>query len=215
VDDLRLRLLGPMEIVAGGRALPLPGSAERALLAQLLLSPGRTIPASMLIDRLWAESAVPVDPTNALQVRVSKLRRSLKANRTPDLVTREGVGYRANVDPEAVDAIDFANRIRLARAATAAASGQDVSPEDLEPCDVRACAARGSTSSFVTAKSPSRRSSTSTFTSSRATQETVGRSFPIRRNARGRSLTARVLGRQLLGSKDSRAGLPSLPCGIG
>jgi predicted ATPase/DNA-binding SARP family transcriptional activator len=132
VDDLCFRLLGPMEIVSEGSPLPLPGSAERALLAQLLLSPGRTVPASMLIDRLWAESTLPVDPTNALQIRVSKLRRSLNANHTPDLVTREGVGYRANVDPEAVDALDFANRIRLARAATAAASGQDVGPEVLE-----------------------------------------------------------------------------------
>ena len=84
MDDLRFRLLGPMEIVVEGSALPLPGSAERALLAQLLLSPGRTIPASMLIDRLWAESSLPVDPTNALQIRVSKLRRSLKANHTPE-----------------------------------------------------------------------------------------------------------------------------------
>ena len=42
------------------------------------------------------------------------------------------MGYRANVDPEAVDAIDFADRIRLARAATAAASGQEVGPEALE-----------------------------------------------------------------------------------
>src|SRR5262245_18556382 len=82
MDDLRFRLLGPMEILVEGRALALPGSAERALLAQLLLSPGRTIPVSMLIDRLWAESTLPVDPTNALQVRVSKLRRSLKANHT-------------------------------------------------------------------------------------------------------------------------------------
>ena len=112
--------------------MPLPGTAERALLAQLLLSAGRTIPASMLIDRLWAESSLPVDPTNALQIRVSKLRRSLKANHTPDLVTREGVGYRANVDPEAVDAIDFANRVRVARAATAAASAHDAGVDVLE-----------------------------------------------------------------------------------
>ena len=132
MDDLRFRLLGPMEIDFDGKALPLPGSAERALLAQLLLSPGRTIPASMLIDRLWAESTLPVDPTNALQIRVSKLRRSLRANQTPDLVIREGVGYRANVVPEAVDAIDFATRIRLARAASATASGQDVGPDVLE-----------------------------------------------------------------------------------
>jgi predicted ATPase/DNA-binding SARP family transcriptional activator len=132
VGDLRFRLLGPMEIVVDGRALPLPGSAERALLAQLLLSPGRTIPASLLIDRLWAESALPVDPTNALQIRVSKLRRNLKANQAPDLVTREGVGYRANVEPEAVDAIDFATRVRLARAGTAAASGHEVGRDVLE-----------------------------------------------------------------------------------
>ena len=132
MNELRFRLLGPMEIVLEGRAVALPGIAERALLAQLLLSPGRTIAASMLIDRLWTESSLPVDPTNALQIRVSKLRRSLKANHSPDLVTREGVGYRANVDPETVDAIDFANRIRLARAATAAASGHEVGLEALE-----------------------------------------------------------------------------------
>ena len=111
MNDLRFRLLGPMEIVLEGRAVALPGIAERALLAQLLLSPGRTIAASMLIDRLWTDSSLPVDPTNALQIRVSKLRRSLKANHSPDLVTREGVGYRASVDPEAVDAIDFANLV--------------------------------------------------------------------------------------------------------
>ena len=132
MNDLRFRLLGPMEIVLEGRAVALPGIAERALLAQLLLSPGRTIAASMLIDRLWTDSSLPVDPTNALQIRVSKLRRSLKANHSPDLVTREGVGYRANVHPEAVDAIDFANRIRLARAATAAASSQEAGLEALE-----------------------------------------------------------------------------------
>ena len=100
-----------------GDALPLPGTAERALLAQLLLTPGRTLPASLLVDRLWGESTLPVDPMNALQIRVSKLRRSLKANGAADFVTREGVGYRANVDPTAVDAVDFAHRISAARAA--------------------------------------------------------------------------------------------------
>jgi predicted ATPase/DNA-binding SARP family transcriptional activator len=54
---------------------------------------------------------------------VSKLRRTLKANGAPDVVTREGVGYRANVEPVDVDAIDFVNRVRAARAATAAAAG--------------------------------------------------------------------------------------------
>ena len=113
VDELGFRLLGPMEITVGGHPVALPGSAERALLVQLLLAPGRTIPASLLVDRLWAESSLPVDPMNALQVRVSKLRRSLAAVGAADLVHREGVGYRASVAPEAVDAVDFEARVRV------------------------------------------------------------------------------------------------------
>jgi hypothetical protein len=38
----------------------LPGTAERALLAQLVLSPGRTIPATMLVDRLWRMTHRPL-----------------------------------------------------------------------------------------------------------------------------------------------------------
>ena len=98
VDDVRYRLLGPMEVCVDGAPVKLPGTAERALLAQLLLSPGRTIPATMLVDRLWSESTLPVDPMNALQIRVSKLRRALKAMGVGDVVTREGVGYRATID---------------------------------------------------------------------------------------------------------------------
>ena len=99
VDDVRYRLLGPMEVSVDGAPVKLPGTAERALLAQLLLSPGRTIPATMLVDRLWSESTLPVDPMNALQIRVSKLRRALKTIGVGDVVTREGVGYRASIDP--------------------------------------------------------------------------------------------------------------------
>jgi predicted ATPase/DNA-binding SARP family transcriptional activator len=121
-EQVRFRLLGPMEVTVGGTPVSVPGAAERALLVQLLLTPGRTIPATMLVDRLWSESALPVDPMNALQIRVSKLRRSLKAHGVEDLVSREGVGYRATVDPSAVDAVDFATRIREARAGAAAAA---------------------------------------------------------------------------------------------
>jgi predicted ATPase/DNA-binding SARP family transcriptional activator len=123
VDDVRYGLLGPMEVWVDGAPVKLPGTAERALLAQLLLSPGRTIPATMLVDRLWSESTLPVDPMNALQIRVSKLRRALKAMGVGDVVTREGVGYRATVDPSTVDVLDFADRIRAARTAAAAGTG--------------------------------------------------------------------------------------------
>jgi len=133
-DQLSFRLLGPMEITVGGEPVAVPGAAERALLVQLLLSPGRTIPATMLVDRLWSESALPVDPMNALQIRVSKLRRSLKAHGVDDVVNRDGVGYRATVDPTSVDAVEFAARIRQARA-TAAGAGEAYGSEHLEAYD--------------------------------------------------------------------------------
>src|SRR6476469_9889116 len=115
VGEVRYRLLGPMEVWVEGAPVKLPGTAERALLAQLLLSPGRTVPATMLVDRLWSEPTLPVDPMNALQIRVSKLRRALTSAGVGEVVSREGVGYRATIEPSSVDAIDFTERVRTAR----------------------------------------------------------------------------------------------------
>src|SRR6478752_4080250 len=136
VNDVRYRLLGPMEVCVDGATVKLPGIAERALLAQLLLSPGRTIPATMLVDRLWSESTLPVDPMNALQIRVSKLRRALKAMGVGDVVTREGVGYRASIDASTVDVLDFADRSRTARTAAAnAADSGGIGPAHVQAYD--------------------------------------------------------------------------------
>ena len=112
-----------MEIRGDSGPVRLPGAAERALLVQLLLAPGRTIPATLLVDRLWSDSSLPVDPMNALQIRVSKLRRSLSASGLGGVVSREGVGYRADVPPETVDAVDFERRVREVRSRTAEADG--------------------------------------------------------------------------------------------
>ena len=110
---VEFRLLGPFAITAGERQLALPGAAERALLALLLLPPGRVVSATALIDRLWGDD-LPADPANALQLRVSKLRRALAG--TDAVIVREGVGYRADVTPLAVDAEAFSSGVRSARA---------------------------------------------------------------------------------------------------
>ena len=111
---VRFQLLGPLRITADGQQLPLPGAAEKALLALLLLSPGRPVTAVALIDRLWGEDEpMPADPMNALQLRVSKLRRALTG--TDATVVRDGVGYRADVSPDSVDAEAFTSGIRAAR----------------------------------------------------------------------------------------------------
>jgi predicted ATPase/DNA-binding SARP family transcriptional activator len=120
------RLLGPMELRVKGQPAKLPGPAERTVLALLLLAPGRTVPASTLIDRLWSEGVLPDNPANALQLRVSKLRRALGALGL-DLVHREASGYRVEVDPNAVDVQVFADQIRRAR--IEAARGGPPSPD--------------------------------------------------------------------------------------
>lgn len=122
MTSLRFRLLGPTEVLVDGRPATLPGGAERALLVLLLLSPGRTVPTTTLIDRLWSESSLPVDPMNALQIRVSKLRRAL-AGLDGELVTRERLGYRINVDPSAIDTEQFVEMVRAARTRATAAAG--------------------------------------------------------------------------------------------
>src|SRR6478609_3000313 len=112
--DARFQLLGPMTVTVDGNPVPVPGAAERALLALLLLAPGRPVAATTLIDRLWAESNLPTDPMNALQLRVSKLRRALGPHGSTLIVRHHG-GYEAAVDRDAVDVDRFAGAVREAR----------------------------------------------------------------------------------------------------
>jgi predicted ATPase/DNA-binding SARP family transcriptional activator len=114
---MQIRVLGPVEMVVDGQVRSLPGGGERELLALLALSAGRVLPTSALVDALWGED-LPANPGNALQVRVSKLRRALKAAGIPGaLVVTRPPGYLLDVEPQAVDALLFAGHVAAARAA--------------------------------------------------------------------------------------------------
>ena len=73
-----------------------------------------------LIEQLWSDGDQPVDPVNALQTRVSKVRRALAAAGSGELLTRQGAGYRLDVDPAGVDVHRFTASIDRARRAGAA-----------------------------------------------------------------------------------------------
>src|SRR3954447_17503211 len=113
-----------MQLRVDGKPVKLPGAGERGLLALLLLAPGRTLAPSSLIDRLWSESALPADPLNALQLRVSKLRRALAAHRV-DVIVREASGYRADVDRDRVDLHRFVSVVQAARTAARGTAAGD------------------------------------------------------------------------------------------
>ncbi|MDA0637365.1 BTAD domain-containing putative transcriptional regulator [Nonomuraea sp. MCN248] len=99
---MRVRVLGPVEVVADGERLPVGGARLRALLARLALDAGRTVTAGALAETLWPDGA-PGDPVNALHSLVSRLRRALPGGW---LVSADG-GYRLDVEPDAVDARRF------------------------------------------------------------------------------------------------------------
>src|SRR3954453_7589473 len=84
---MELRILGPLEARAGGRAPPLRGPRQRALLAALLLRAHETISVDRLIDDLWGESP-PATAEHSIQVLVSRLRRVLGGDGPRLLVTR-------------------------------------------------------------------------------------------------------------------------------
>jgi DNA-binding SARP family transcriptional activator len=99
---MEFRLLGPLEVVDGGRALDLGGPKQRALLALLLLDANRPVSRDRLIDALWEDQPTPT-AAKALQVYVSQLRKTLGRDR---VVTAPG-GYLLRTEPGEVDLARF------------------------------------------------------------------------------------------------------------
>jgi predicted ATPase/DNA-binding SARP family transcriptional activator len=114
---MEIRVLGPVDVVVDGQVRSVSGAGERELLALLALSAGRVVAVPTLVDDLWGE-ALPANPGNALQVRVSKLRRALAAAGAPgDVVVTRAPGYLLDVDRDRVDALRFGAQVAAARAA--------------------------------------------------------------------------------------------------
>jgi DNA-binding SARP family transcriptional activator len=77
-SSLQIRLLGPFEVLVGGRPAEVTGPKRHVLLALLALAGGRMVPIEVLVDALWGEQ-VPVAPRNAVQHHISRLRAALGA----------------------------------------------------------------------------------------------------------------------------------------
>ena len=101
---LDVRLLGPLELWADGTPVPLPGGKPRALLAAMLISRNRVVPADSLADAIW-DGDVPASFLATMQVHVSALRRALRPLSDPGLLTviTQSPGYRVVVDEALVD----------------------------------------------------------------------------------------------------------------
>src|ERR1700678_2070564 len=77
---MHYRILGPLEVLDDERRLiAFGGRLERVLLSVLLLEANRVVSCDRLVDAVWGEHP-PQIATNSLQVRISKLRRTLGAS---------------------------------------------------------------------------------------------------------------------------------------
>ncbi|MCX4968965.1 winged helix-turn-helix domain-containing protein [Streptomyces sp. NBC_00654] len=96
---MRYCILGTTQALRDdGTAVALGGARLRALLTVLALSPGRAVPAGVLVDEVW-DGDPPADAVGALQALVGRLRRALGRAAVGSV---DG-GYRLTAAPDAVD----------------------------------------------------------------------------------------------------------------
>ncbi|MFF9281897.1 AfsR/SARP family transcriptional regulator [Streptomyces griseosporeus] len=99
MNPVRYRILGTTQAFRpDGTAVALGGARLRALLTVLALRAGRTVPAGLLVEEVWAGDP-PADATGALQALVGRLRRALGADA---VLSAEG-GYRLAAGPDEID----------------------------------------------------------------------------------------------------------------
>ncbi|OXM44001.1 AfsR/SARP family transcriptional regulator [Amycolatopsis alba] len=113
-DAVRARLLGPLELHAGGadRAPSTPKLLQ--LLAMLLIRPGKTVHVDSLVHELWTD-APPRSVRRTLHTYVHHLRRHLDPDGDGGLLVTSPPGYRLDVDPAMVDVSEFQRLHRLGR----------------------------------------------------------------------------------------------------
>ncbi|MFG2661293.1 BTAD domain-containing putative transcriptional regulator [Streptomyces sp. NPDC048425] len=127
---MRFGVLGPLTVRDGdGEPVAVPEVKVRALLAALLVHEGRPVSADRLIDGLWGDD-LPGNPANALQAKVSQLRKALGRDR----VVRQAPGYRLRLDEvgDEVDADHFLSLVDRAGSVTGPRERAELLTEALE-----------------------------------------------------------------------------------
>ncbi|MFK8912186.1 BTAD domain-containing putative transcriptional regulator [Streptomyces sp. YS-3] len=117
-------MLGPLEVMSGGRRVPLGGVKQRATLGFLLLHANQVVPTSRLLAALWRPDSTPPTARKILQNAVWGLRGILgesgpdgaeAAEGAAELVTR-APGYLIRTDPDRIDLYVFRRQVREGRA---------------------------------------------------------------------------------------------------
>ena len=119
-SDLRLFVLGPLEVQLAGRNVHIGGRKQRAVLAVLALRPNRVVAVDDLVEVVWGE-VTPARPTAVVQVYVANIRKLLEPHRAPGAtssrVISSGSGYSLQVAEPELDLLTVDTLLAAARSA--------------------------------------------------------------------------------------------------
>lgn len=101
MPTIEFRILGPLEVSRNGRRVRLGGERQHALLALLLFRANEVVPSERILEELFRDTAR--DPANALQVAISRLRRSL----ADGVLETRPRGYLLHAGPAELDSAHF------------------------------------------------------------------------------------------------------------
>ncbi|OLF12526.1 AfsR/SARP family transcriptional regulator [Actinophytocola xanthii] len=115
---MELRLLGPVEVHAGGRTVAVGPPQCCEVLAALAVDAGRPVPVPVLVDRVWG-TAAPQRARRTLHTHLTRIRRLLERTGTSEgeaaPVVRRGGGYALEIDPARVDLHRYRDLVEQAR----------------------------------------------------------------------------------------------------
>jgi DNA-binding SARP family transcriptional activator/tetratricopeptide (TPR) repeat protein len=114
--EVGFRLLGPVEVWAGGRRLEVGAARPQCVLAVLLLDANRCVSVDEIVDRVWGAQRLPDEPRSAVLTHVSRLRSAL-AEIDGVAVVRQSGGYLISLDERLVDVHRFHALVKQARGA--------------------------------------------------------------------------------------------------
>lgn len=119
-------ILGPLEAVRDGRRIGIDARRPRAVLAALLLEPGRLVPVSRLIDAVW-EAEHPATAREQIHKSVSELRRHLGGGGAESAIHTRPPGYAIELGDDELDARVLESKLSVARTAASEARWDDAS----------------------------------------------------------------------------------------
>jgi DNA-binding SARP family transcriptional activator len=112
-NSLSYRLLGPVEVIANGRPVPIGRPRHRSVLAFLVLHANRLVSTERLVEAVWGGS----EPTTArvqIQNDLSAIRRTLRGAVGCDPISTRSAGYLISCASGQVDADAFGQQVAAA-----------------------------------------------------------------------------------------------------